>query len=151
MRRHLAIACALSATAFSGTVRADDDERFALTEAWKAECGSCHVAYPPQLLPAASWDAIFAGLGDHFGSDASLDPATATQLLAEARAHARGRAHGEPPLRITGTRWFRHEHDEVRASTWQQPSVGSAANCAACHAGAEDGDYEGHRIPRSPQ
>ena len=21
---------------------------------WKAECGSCHIAYPPELLPASS-------------------------------------------------------------------------------------------------
>ena len=34
----------------------------ATNAAWKSECGSCHVAYPPGLLPAASWRAIMAGL-----------------------------------------------------------------------------------------
>jgi len=48
--------------------------------AYKAECGSCHVAYPPQLLPGASWQQLMAQLERHFGSDASLD-ATAQQEI----------------------------------------------------------------------
>jgi hypothetical protein len=29
---------------------------------WHSECGSCHVAYPPRLLEAASWRTIMQGL-----------------------------------------------------------------------------------------
>jgi hypothetical protein len=46
---------------------------------FRAECGSCHLAYPPGLLPAASWQRIMIRLEGHFGDDASLDPATAAQ------------------------------------------------------------------------
>ncbi|MDD3765281.1 MAG: diheme cytochrome c [Nevskiales bacterium] len=125
-----------------------DQERFAMTHpTWNEECGSCHVAYPPQLLPAASWEALLGDLGNHFGSDASLDPATAAELLAYARMHASARtAAGEPTLRITRTRWFLHEHDEIGPATWQRPAIGSPANCAACHRGADSGDYSERRI-----
>jgi mono/diheme cytochrome c family protein len=106
------------------------------------ECGSCHVAYPPGLLPKASWQAIMTGLHKHFGTDATLDPQAAKEVQAYLESHAgRRRARGKPPLRITETPWFRDEHDEVPASTWKSPAVKSAANCGACHTRADDGDY----------
>ena len=42
------------------------------------------------------------------------------------------------------------EHDEVPAATWKLPAVKSAANCAACHTQADQGDFNEHnvRIPR---
>ncbi|WP_211242710.1 diheme cytochrome c [Sinimarinibacterium sp. CAU 1509] len=131
-----------------GTAAAEQ-KQFPVDPTWQAECGSCHVAYPPQLLPAASWDRIFATLGDHFGSDATLDPAVAADLLRYAQTHA-GRAANPAPLRITETRWFRHEHDEVPMATWQRKAIGSPANCAACHRQADTGDFSerGIRIPR---
>ena len=133
-----------------GLANAGQDRFVVNNDSWKAECGSCHLAYPPQLLPAESWNALFAGLGDHFGSDATLDPAMAKQLLDYAKANAARAADRNPPLRISETRWFRHEHDEVGAATWARAKVGSAANCAACHQGAERGDFDEDliRIPR---
>jgi len=41
----------------------------------KTECSDCHMAYPPIFLPKASWEKIFGNLSNHFGEDASLDPA----------------------------------------------------------------------------
>jgi len=43
-----------------------------------------------------------------------------------------------------------HEHGEVPSAVWRSPAVKSAANCAACHTGAEKGDFRerGIRIPR---
>jgi len=34
---------------------------------YKEECGACHFAYQPELLPSGSWEKILAGLEDHFG------------------------------------------------------------------------------------
>lgn len=129
-----------------------DSERFdASNPKWAAECGSCHIAYPPQLLPAASWRKIMAGLDRHFGSDASLDAASTAEIRAflERNAGRGKRGRGAPP-RITETRWFLHEHDEVQAAVWKDPRVGRAANCGACHAGAARGDFgeDAVRIPR---
>src|SRR4249920_3803985 len=47
---------------------------------WRAECGSCHVAYPPSLLSAEQWRAHMASLKRHFGSDASVDAAAAAEI-----------------------------------------------------------------------
>ncbi|PHS79168.1 MAG: hypothetical protein COB59_03225 [Rhodospirillaceae bacterium] len=46
----------------------------------KSECSDCHMAYPPILLPQASWEKILGNLSDHFGDDASLDDATVKSL-----------------------------------------------------------------------
>ena len=94
-----------------------------------------------------------SGLDKHFGSDASLDPAAAREIGAFLEKNAGGRryeASAKPILRITETRWFRHEHDEVSERVWKNPKVKSAANCAACHIQAESGNYSEHniRIPR---
>lgn len=119
---------------------------------WKAECGSCHIAYPPSLLPAESWRAMMAGLDKHFGVDASVDAKTAKEIGAFLEQNA-GRSRGtsaKPTLRITETRWFLREHDEVSAAVWKSPKVKTPANCAACHTGAEQGNFDEHsvRLPR---
>lgn len=129
------------------------DGVFAGTNAkWKAECGSCHVAYPPQLLPAQSWQQLMNGLDRHFGTDASVDTASAAEVnafLAKYAGNKRGIA-GETTLRVSETGWFRREHRKVDAATWKNPKVKSSANCTACHANAEAGDYSerGIRIPQ---
>ncbi len=129
----------------------DDDEHMpaAKNALWQSECGSCHVAFPPRLLPAEPWRAVMSGLDKHFGTDASLEPAAAREIGAFLEKNA-GRTTGKPVLRITETRWFVREHDEVPERVWKNPKVKSAANCAACHIQAESGNYSEHniRIPK---
>lgn len=123
-----------------------DDDRFTASNAkWQAECGSCHIAYPPQLLPAETWRKIMNGLDKHFGSDATLDPAAAADIGAFLAANAaRGKRawRAGSALRITETAWFRKEHRKISDARWKSQKVKSAANCAACHAGAERGEYD---------
>ncbi|MBU1426596.1 MAG: diheme cytochrome c [Gammaproteobacteria bacterium] len=133
----------------------DDDERMPVAKntLWQTECGSCHVAFPPRLLPAESWQAVMSGLDKHFGSDASLDAPSAREIGAFLDKHAGRNRHtksDKPLLRITETRWFVREHDEVPGRVWKNPKVKSAANCAACHTKAESGSYRERdiRIPR---
>jgi hypothetical protein len=120
--------------------------------AYQVECASCHIAYPPQLLPKASWRALMGDLANHFGTDASLDAKTAKEIQSYLEANTgRSQANGaKPPLRISETRWFRDEHDEVPATTWTSPAVKSAANCGACHTRAERGDFSERslRVPK---
>lgn len=111
----------------------------------KEECGSCHMVYPPRFLSAESWRAVMAGLGKHFGSDASVDAATATEigdfLVQNASTKQRKSSNGiEPALRITETRWFQSEHRKVE-NKWKDPRVKSAANCVACHTQADSGSF----------
>ena len=120
---------------------------------WKAECSACHMAYPPGLLPASSWQAMMGSLDKHFGTDASLDAVAVKEILPFLEANAAPeprKPSAEPTLRITETAWFKHEHDEISALTWKNPKIKSASNCAACHTQAEQGNFDEDtvRIPR---
>jgi hypothetical protein len=113
---------------------------------WREECGSCHVAYPPRMLPTESWRRVMAGLDQHFGVDASLDPAVAASIADFLNRNARqagkaGAGSVPAPLRITEMSWFRREHREIAGAKWSDPAVRSAANCAACHRHAEQGKF----------
>lgn len=114
--------------------------------AYAQECASCHAPYPPGMLPAASWKRLMAGLDRHYGSDAALEPVTRTQIEAWLLRHAGGykRTGSTPPPddRITRSDWFARKHRGVEAATWRLPSVKTAANCAACHTGADRGLYD---------
>lgn len=130
---------------------------------WKAECASCHMPYPAGLLPQRSWQKLMAGLDKHFGADASLSVAAATQITAylvknsaEQNTSRRSAkflqsiAPGETPLRISETPHFVKEHRKVAAETWKLPKVGGKANCNACHSDAESGEFSG-RNTKIPQ
>ncbi|CAN5818906.1 diheme cytochrome c [soil metagenome] len=124
-----------------------------LSKTYKTECAACHVAYPPGMLPAASWQRLMTGLPKHFGTDASLDPATVEELsrwLVANAAPSRRSVEPPPEDRITRSAWFTRQHDEVPAATWKRAAIKSASNCAACHTTADKGNFDEHnvRIPR---
>jgi len=116
---------------------------------WQQECGSCHLAFAPGLLPAASWRKIMAGLDKHFGTDAALSAQENREITAWLTDNASNRWRApSAPLRISETAWFQRKHDghEIPAAVWQRPAVKSPANCQACHVDAEKGDFNEHRI-----
>ncbi|MEJ2623489.1 MAG: diheme cytochrome c [Pseudolabrys sp.] len=120
----------------------------------QAECGACHMAFPPGLLPARSWRAIMGKLDDHFGENAALDDETAKRITDYLVANAadsgngnrrvlRGVRTNDTPLRITELPWWVREHSrEVRPGAFKDPRVKSKANCGACHRGAAGGYFE---------
>jgi len=122
----------------------------AVDATWLRECGSCHVAYPPGLLPANGWRALMRGLDRHFGTDASVDTGTAAAIAAFLETHAGRDVAGPPIVRITETPRFLRKHDEIAPAVFRSPKVGGAANCAACHRDAANGRFGEHdvRIPR---
>jgi mono/diheme cytochrome c family protein len=133
--------------------QADGGKRVPLLPIYQQECVACHAAYPPGMLPAASWNRVMNSLKRHYGVDASLDPATLKELSAwlAANAGTYKRVREEPfQDRITLSAWFIGKHREVPAATWKRPAVNSAANCAACHTQADKGDFNERniRIPR---
>lgn len=118
---------------------------------YQQECASCHMAYPPGLLPAASWQHLMANLDKHFGTDASLSPADVSQIgnWLSANAGTYKRVSGAPSEdRISQSDWFMRKHraGEVPANVWTRASVRSAANCVACHSGAEQGNFNEHQV-----
>ena len=136
-----------------GPAMADDHgPRAPLLPAYQQECSGCHVAFPPGLLPAASWQRLMDTLPRHFGSDASLEPALRQSIGAYLQAHAgSGRRAAEPPEdRITLGPWFQREHREVAPEVWTRAEVKGASNCGACHTQADAGRY-GERDIRIPR
>jgi len=125
---------ALPATAGSNSPSAD-----VLT---MKECGACHMAFPPRLLPAGSWTKIMNSLGDHFGEDASLDEPTRARIQAYLTAHA-GTWRGGAPMRITKLRWFvRTHHRRGMRRLMERVGAKSFVECMACHAAARRGRFE---------
>ncbi len=121
-------------------------------KSYEAECASCHMAYPPGLLSQKNWQNIMSGLDKHFGTDASLDAKTQTEITQWLMKNAATRekyAAFAPENRITKTSWFMRKHDEIRAEVWKRAGVKSPANCAACHTDAAKGIFneDNIRIP----
>lgn len=153
---HAAVFALLAALTPTRTAIADDDQharRVPLLPKYQQECAACHLAYPPAMLPAASWQRLMNRLSNHYGTDASLDPKSVSEISHWLAGHAatRKRAREEPADdRITRSAWFVREHREISAATWKLPAVNSAANCGACHIRSEQGDFDEHnvRIPR---
>lgn len=124
----------LATTALAG------DHRYTLSPAYVAECGSCHVAYPPALLNAPGWATTMRELSRHFGSDASLDAASHREisdwLQAQASTREKHASVGKAP-RLTESTWFRKEHRGLSLPA----KATSIAQCNACHTRAEQGDF----------
>ena len=121
----------------------------------KAECGSCHIAFAPSMLPAESWERMMGSLKNHFGDDASVDAETASRITRYLTANAadsgsgpqgeklaRGVSGNNPPFRITELPNWVRKHRKVPAWEWAHKDVRTKANCTACHADAERGDYD---------
>jgi hypothetical protein len=110
-------------------------------------CGDCHMVFPPQMLPKASWITILGGLDDHFGEAATLPAEQVRAIRDYLTAHAadspnatiRDRHYlaalplGAAPLRITATPWWNQMHADFDFAGVKRSSVKSLANCPACH------------------
>jgi hypothetical protein len=121
---------------------------------WQAECGSCHLAFNPALLPARSWDGVLGQQGEHFGEDLGLDPRVLAELRGFLAAHAAETRPVEAawkvgasvpsadvPLRITATPYWAHKHRRIATQVWGTAEVQSKANCQACHSDADKGSF----------
>lgn len=127
---------------------------------YKEECASCHMAYPAELLPARSWKKILDNLNQHFGDNASLDPATVQTLsrylqdnsadavkTRRARKILRSLPADSTPLRISELPYILHKHDEIAAGYIRDnPQVKTLSNCVACHQGAEQASFNEDQV-----
>lgn len=143
---------------YLGPVLADDTQ-------WRAECGGCHLAYHPSLLPAHGWQRLMTEQRSHFGDDLALDAVTAAQVTDFLVTNAAERAATEAawkiqrttptaatPLRITELPYWRRTHAGLPDWVWKSPPVHGKHDCAACHLDAERGTFENgamHLPPRA--
>jgi hypothetical protein len=107
---------------------------------WRAECGSCHMAYPPQMLGAIDWLLIMSQLERHFGTDASLERARLDEIINFLDHNGTGRSANEGPglPRITSSNWFIDKHQGA-IRLWRKGKVKLLSDCLDCHAGAAAG------------
>jgi hypothetical protein len=148
---HLTASLLLCGLGSTGLALADNGRAMprVVPPAYTQECASCHTAYPPSMLPAASWQRIMGGLDRHYGTDAALDAATVQQISGWLQTHAgtyKRVTEAPPEDRITRSAWFVRKHDEIEPTVWNLPSVKSAANCAACHSGADQGQFDDNHL-----
>ncbi len=127
---------------------------------YQEECGSCHFAYPPGLLPIASWQKMINNLADHFGENAELDDMTQRKLneyvvnnAAEfspyplANRLINSLNHKLIPMRITEIPYIAHKHWKLPFKMVEDnPQVKSLSYCNQCHQGAEKGVYHRHDV-----
>jgi cytochrome c553 len=157
-----------SALGWLGTLSRQNEVNPVQNAAWQEECGSCHFAYQPGLLPSQSWKKLLdeKALADHFGENAELDADTlkevrdfALENAAEksyykrARKIAKATENGEAPLRITEVRYIKRKHNEIPEKMIKgNKDVKSLSYCDACHTQAKKGvfDEDTVRIPNYP-
>jgi hypothetical protein len=140
--------------------RHHDDEaiRPVNNAAYIDQCGGCHFAYQPELLPAESWRRIIDATEDHFGESVDLDEDARREIEMYLTSNAANTSaaelsqkiirslKGRTPLRITDIPYIRREHHELPPHVIKQASVGTLGNCVACHRNAENGDYDDDRV-----
>lgn len=143
MTPRIILLCLLAALPASVTLASGGGGgRAPLDPTYVAECGSCHIAYPPRMLGLASWQGVLGKLDQHFQVDATMEPATLEKIRDYLAANARRKAtgpDGNPSLRISETGWFQHEHDNISAGQWNR--VKSKSQCDGCHTKAAEGRY----------
>lgn len=117
------------------------------------ECGSCHFAYQPELLPAKSWRKITKSVENHFGETLSVTADSINEINDYLINNGADRSSSKlsrkimknlsdlTPLRITEIPYIRKKHLDISPLILKQKAVGSLSNCLACHQTAEKGIY----------
>lgn len=129
-------------------------------ELYLEECGACHLAYPPGLLPAKSWNKIMVGLEDHFDDNAELDKETTGSIASYLGRYSL--VKGKPsttsrllrnlgeksPIRITQIPQFESDHREARITLQsvsnEKPIL---SQCEDCHVEAQSSIFKNPQLP----
>ena len=122
---------------------------------WTKECSSCHLAYPPALLPLRSWKRMLDEQDRHFGEDLGLADAAVARLLAlanvapeswAARELSTSVRDGEAPQRLTEVGRWKQMHARVPADRFKPPNAAGPHECDACHRDAASGIFHPRMI-----
>ncbi len=129
---------------------------------YQEECGSCHLAYQPGLLPAKSWEKLLTpeALHNHFGEVADLDKDTLKEIHDYAVENAADKSHykrsrkiavatedGDAPLRITEVSYIKRKHHSIPEKMIKEnKDVRSLSYCDACHTKAAKGVYDNDTV-----
>jgi hypothetical protein len=120
------------------------------------ECGSCHFAYSPGLLPQRSWKLHMQRLDKHFGEAVRFAPATHEALTrylvdnaADVSTHEGSKvlmeqvAKDRTPYRLREVALFQRKHSTILEVINVKPrvKVRTLTDCGACHQRAAEGDF----------
>ena len=120
------------------------------------ECGACHIAYSPGLLPARSWRFVLGSLDKHFGESLKLAPDAADAILRYLTENAMDNSpyagsktllekltDGVTPHRIMLIPFVAYRHAVVREAIAKngKVQVKRLANCSDCHTKAAGGSF----------
>lgn len=120
------------------------------------ECGACHFAYSPGLLPARSWELHMSRLERHFGESVNLaEPARSaihrylTENAADRSPYAGSKIMMErvdpksTPYRFNDVPLYREMHRIVLEviSIKSKLKVRTLTNCNGCHQYAPEGSF----------
>jgi mono/diheme cytochrome c family protein len=125
---------------------------------YRKECGTCHFAYSPGLMPARSWVLQLDRMAKakHFGESVELAPDTRAKILdyltrnaADVSPYEGSKTFMEripasqTPYRFSGVPLFREMHTVIHEviNTKNKVKVRSVTNCNACHRKADDGSF----------
>ncbi len=135
-----------------------EKEDYSMHTALLDECASCHILYPPAMLPKHSWKKLMANLAEHFGDDASIDEETAKTIetfLVANSAEASSKEYAyyffksiekKDIISVTETEYWKMKHKEIEKSLFESKKVRTKANCKACHPNIENALIEDHEI-----
>jgi hypothetical protein len=122
------------------------------------ECGSCHFAYSPGLLPARSWELQMQRLNSHFGESLNLRAEVVSRLRSYLVENAADRSQyagsmvfmerldpAKTPLRVVDMPHMRTNHRVILEvlKVNARVKVRSLVNCNGCHQRADEGSF-GH-------
>jgi hypothetical protein len=127
-------------------------------ETYSEECGMCHFAYFPGMLPSQSWKLLLSDLklGNHFGEVIEINEATKNQIIdylikysADRSKYRRSKkimrslGHDSIPNRISEIPYIKDKHRKIPQKLINENSeVESLSNCDSCHREAEKGIFD---------
>jgi len=101
-------------------------------------CGSCHVALPPEVMPTQTWETLLLEPEQHYGQRLEQIPRPFIFIVWNyLRTFSRPVGEDEQtPFRVTESQYFKALHPRV-----DLPPTLTAAGCISCHPGARDYNY----------
>ncbi|MEQ1695879.1 MAG: cytochrome b/b6 domain-containing protein [Hyphomicrobiaceae bacterium] len=128
-----------------------------LDSVYMKECSACHSPHHPSLATAAVWSKILDRLADHFGDNATLEPAQVEHLRAYLTANSAsawdtkaayvvGYPGTTSSLRITQSPGWKSIHRDIQDAAFTSKAVNGKLNCAACHADSNLGQFKPRAI-----
>ncbi len=118
------------------------------------ECGACHFAYLPGLMPARNWQAVMTSLDKHFGENVQLPESSRSALLDYLTANASDRSPyagsrwlnenipaNRTTRRLTAIPFIAYKHTVVLEAIARnfKIEVRKLTNCQSCHTEIENG------------